>query len=235
MVPLSFNFFTQIIIITCNNNSITIKTRRSTFKMTCPRMVTNKKAMYPRKKENIKSMGTAISPRQPLSRTRISYLTMRMLPILKMATGSTRKTKEMRMMTTITLQWHITSGRRSKRPQSNTTRSTCQTRRARLIIRGELTLKMQRIIVHRRHSSGREPLVPTTSLRKNINSLEITSSRQISRWGTQILQPRSLNLPNKLAAPSMALRCGVISARLFTTFAKITQISRQSKMEAKSI
>ena len=94
---------------------------------------------------------------------------------------------------------------------------------------------MPRIIALRRHSSDREPLVHTTSLRKNINSQEITSSRHISRWWTLIQQPRSANLPSKLAVPSMARRCGVISARLFRIFAKITQISKQSKMEAKSI
>lgn len=98
-------------------------------------------------------------------------------------------------------------------------------------------MKIMRIIAHLLHNRGREPLVLTISLRKNINSPEhlLIIINKVNIPENQTLQLKCLSPKPKRAVQFTGQRCGETSERPFRIFAKITQISRQFKMEAKSI
>ena len=98
-------------------------------------------------------------------------------------------------------------------------------------------MKIMRIIARLRHSRDREPLVLTISLRKNISSPELLALIiiKVSIQGNQILQKKCQSHRHKQAAQFTGQRCGETLERHFRIFAKITQISKLSKMEAKYI
>ena len=92
-----------------------------------------------------------------------------------------------------------------------------------------------KIIAHLPLNRGKEPLVRTTSLRKNINSkVEITKFKE-HNLESLTRQPNLIKLLIRQAAQSMGQRCGAILERLFRIFAKTTPTLKEFKMEAKFI
>ena len=158
-----------------------------------------------------------------------------MLPISKMETESTKRTKMKTMMIKLL---RSTNMLRSREEASISIQLKSLTRSSLLIRKEGLISRMQRTIALRPRSRDREPLVHTTSLRKNINfpGLLLETHSFITKGLNLTLPLRLLKEAiSRLAALYMDPRCGAIFGRLFRIFAKTTQIIRLFKMEVKSI